>query len=133
MSSSMRITTGVPGLDNILRGGLLPGRVYLVHGRPGTGKTTLGLHFLRASKDGLLITLGQSGDHIRADAGSLGMDMSAVTILDLTPTAETFSAMQTYDIFSPFEVEREPISQQMSKALDDLNPRRIFVDGFGMF
>src|SRR5262249_30489573 len=52
---------------------------------------------------------------------------------DLTPTAETFSALETYDIFSSFEVEREPISQQISKALDELNPERIFVDGFGMF
>jgi len=61
------------------------------------------------------------------------MNISAVRILDLTPTPEIFSAMQTYDIFSPFEVEREPISQQMAKAFEELNPQRIFVDGFGMF
>jgi circadian clock protein KaiC len=132
-SSSIRISTGIPGLDDILRGGLLQGRVYLVYGQPGTGKTTLGLHFLSAGEDGLLITFGQSADHIRADAVSLGMNIAAVTILDLTPTPDTFSAMKTYDIFSPFEVEREPISQQISKALDNLNPDRIFVDGFGMF
>jgi circadian clock protein KaiC len=93
----------------------------------------LGLHFLTASEDGLLITFGQSADHLRADAASLGMNTAGVRILDLTPTPETFSAMQTYDVFSPFEVEREPISQQISKALDDLKPQRIFVDGFGMF
>jgi circadian clock protein KaiC len=56
-----------------------------------------------------------------------------VRILDLTPTPEVFSAMQTYDIFSPVEVEREPISQQIAKAFEELNPQRIFVDGFGMF
>jgi circadian clock protein KaiC len=91
------------------------------------------LHFLAIGEDGLLITFGQSADHIRADAASLGMNIDSVTILDLTPTPETFSATQTYDIFSPFEVEREPISQQMSEALDRLNPHRIFVDSFGMF
>jgi circadian clock protein KaiC len=37
-----RISTGVSGLDTLLGGGLLPGGVYLVMGRPGTGKTTLG-------------------------------------------------------------------------------------------
>ena len=35
----MRISTGIDGLDYILRGGLFPGRTYLVHGEPGTGKS----------------------------------------------------------------------------------------------
>ncbi|MCS7309588.1 MAG: recombinase, partial [Armatimonadetes bacterium] len=43
-----RISTGVPGLDEVLEGGLLPRRAYLLRGAPGTGKTLLGLHFLAA-------------------------------------------------------------------------------------
>jgi circadian clock protein KaiC len=37
-----RISTGVSGLDLLLGGGLVAGGVYLLMGRPGTGKTTLG-------------------------------------------------------------------------------------------
>jgi circadian clock protein KaiC len=37
-----RVSTGVAGLDTLLGGGLVAGGVYLVMGRPGTGKTTLG-------------------------------------------------------------------------------------------
>jgi circadian clock protein KaiC len=37
-----RAATGVPGLDAVLRGGFVRGAIYLVMGRPGTGKTTLG-------------------------------------------------------------------------------------------
>src|SRR3982750_1863521 len=37
-----RTKTGVLGLDTLLRGGLVRGAIYLVMGRPGTGKTTLG-------------------------------------------------------------------------------------------
>jgi len=37
-----RTKTGVSGLDTLLRGGLVRGAIYLVMGRPGTGKTTLG-------------------------------------------------------------------------------------------
>ena len=66
----MRISTGIQGLDHVLRGGLLPGRAYLVYGEPGTGKTTLGLHFLSSEGKGLLITFGQSEAHIRDDAAS---------------------------------------------------------------
>src|SRR5918912_427379 len=37
-----RVPTRVPGLDQVLEGGLIRGGVYLLGGRPGTGKTTLG-------------------------------------------------------------------------------------------
>lgn len=43
-SDGGRMSTGVPGLDELLHGGLVRGGVYLVMGRPGTGKTTLGNH-----------------------------------------------------------------------------------------
>jgi circadian clock protein KaiC len=41
-----RASTGSIGLDDILGGGFDADRVYLVEGRPGTGKTTLALQFL---------------------------------------------------------------------------------------
>jgi circadian clock protein KaiC len=37
-----RVTTGVPGLDTVLSGGLFKGGVYIIEGNPGAGKTTLG-------------------------------------------------------------------------------------------
>ena len=41
-----RSKTGVPGLDDILGGGFVPNRLYLIEGDPGTGKTTLALRYL---------------------------------------------------------------------------------------
>jgi len=46
LKSLDRIPTGVKGLDELIGGGFLPGRVYLVVGPPGSGKTTLGIQFL---------------------------------------------------------------------------------------
>ena len=43
---TQRLSTGIPGLDEVLRGGLLPGQLFEVRGTAGTGKTTLGLQFL---------------------------------------------------------------------------------------
>lgn len=40
-SSTAFISSGIPGMDNILAGGLTKGRLYLVEGDPGSGKTTL--------------------------------------------------------------------------------------------
>jgi circadian clock protein KaiC len=129
----MRVSTGISGLDDILHGGFLPGRVYLIHGEPGTGKTTLGLHFVSSEEGGVLISFTQSADHLRADAASFGLNLDNVRIVDLTPAPDLFVQMQTYDIFSPVEVEREPISHHIAKAILDANPRRIYVDSFGQF
>ncbi len=59
-----RVSTGVPGLDDILAGGLMANRLYLVEGQPGAGKTTLALQFLLAGRargeTGLYVTLSET-------------------------------------------------------------------------
>jgi len=135
MGQLTRVSSGIAGLDRILLGGLIPQRAYLVHGPPGAGKTTLGMHFLAAGASAgehpLLITFGQPENHVRADAASIGLNIDGVHILDLTPTPETFCETEIYDIFSPAEVERESITAQISKAIRDVKPSRVFVDSFG--
>ena len=46
-----RIATGVPELDRVLGGGLVPGSLVLVGGEPGVGKSTLLLMALRAMSE----------------------------------------------------------------------------------
>ncbi|MBO1077060.1 ATPase domain-containing protein [Roseomonas marmotae] len=41
METLARLETGIPGLDTVLKGGLLAGSSYIVQGRPGSGKTIL--------------------------------------------------------------------------------------------
>jgi circadian clock protein KaiC len=132
-----RVSTGVAGLDEILYGGLIPQRTYLVRGGPGCGKTTLGLHFLTEGAArgelSLFITLGESEVELRANAGTLGFDLTDVHFLDLSPSAAFFTHMQTYDIFSPAEVEREPVTQQILEQVEQLHPQRVFLDAMTQF
>lgn len=127
-----RCSTGIVGLDEILLGGLVPGRAYLVRGGTGTGKTTLGLHFLQAGaargQSCLLITLESSERQVREDAEAQGLHLSGVAILDLSPTHEFFATNRTYDIFLPADVERGPTTRTIVEALEKHRPERVFVD-----
>ena len=127
-----RLSTGIPGLDEVMYGGLVPGKAYLVRGGPGTGKTTLGLHFLATGvangEKTLFITLGEPVEQIRKNAATLGFEPDDIAFLDLSPTSEFFTQVQTYDIFSPAEVEREPTTQKIIERVETLKPQRIFLD-----
>lgn len=127
-----RLSTNIVGLDEVLNGGLIANRAYLVRGGPGTGKTTLGLHFLTAGaangEQVLFITLGENVEQIRQNGENLGLDTSALAFLDLSPTSDFFAKVQTYDIFSPAEVEREPMTQAIVEQVQTLKPQRVFLD-----
>jgi circadian clock protein KaiC len=131
LTDRSRIPTGVAGLDEILHGGLIPARTYLVFGGPGTGKTTIGLHFLAAGGSGLFISFGEPEQSIRTNAQSLGFDLGRISFLDLSPTGDSFRKVAIYDIFSPAEVEREPVTREVTRQIDEVKPERVFVDCFG--
>jgi circadian clock protein KaiC len=132
-----RVSTGVPGLDEVLYGGLLSRRSYLLRGGPGTGKTILGMHFLTtgaaAGEATLFISLGEAEKELRQNAASLGFALDPVSILDLSPASEFFTQLQTYDIFAPAEVERDPTAQKINERVRSVSPRRVFVDGVRQF
>ncbi len=135
--TTARLSTGIAGLDEILCGGLLPGRSYLVRGGPGSGKTTLGLHFLAAGaangEKTLFITLEEPEAKLRADAARRGLPLAGVAFLDLSPTSAFFAQVETYDIFTPAEVEREPFTRQITGQVGALKPTRVFLDPITQF
>ncbi|MDB5095769.1 MAG: putative circadian clock protein KaiC [Cyanobacteria bacterium RYN_339] len=127
-----RVSSGADWLDEILHGGFLKHRSYLVRGGPGTGKTTLGLHFLtagaRLGEKSLYISLGEPEQQIRDNAAHQGFDLTDVSVLDLSPSPDFFAQMKSYEIFSPAEVEREPITKKIIDHVTGVGPHRVFVD-----
>ena len=80
------IATGVPGVDDILAGGYASNRVHLVEGRPGSGKTTLGLQFLldglRQGERCLYITLSESKRELLSVAERHGWSLDGLEIYE---------------------------------------------------
>src|SRR5512138_3134011 len=74
-----RVTSGTPGLDDMLGGGFVRHAAVLVRGAPGTGKTTLGLQYLlegaRRGETGLFISFEEFPQSLYRDAASLGWDL----------------------------------------------------------
>lgn len=80
-----RVASGVDGLDEVLNGGFPRGRIMLVEGQPGTGKTTLALQTLIAARDRgektLFLSIAQSVSELRMIADSHGLDLSGIEIV----------------------------------------------------
>ena len=88
-------TTGIDGLDQVLRGGLTPNRIYLVEGVPGSGKTTLALQFLmegaRRGEPVLYVTLSETAAELRGDQCT-SADAAGFPIAPLLFTADEVAA-----------------------------------------
>lgn len=127
-----RESTGIDGLDTVLHGGLIPNRSYLVTGQSGTGKTILGLHFLRegARRDepALFINLEESVDEIRENAAALDISVDGIEFLDLSPEADIFTEGKQYDVFAAGEVEGPAITDAITERISEVEPTRVFVD-----
>jgi circadian clock protein KaiC len=126
------VSTGIEGLDVILRGGLPENRLYLVEGEPGTGKTTLALQFLleggRRGEPGLYVTLSESSSELRAVARSHGWTLDGVALYELAPTTESPSAEDEYTILHPSEVELGETTSAVLHEVDRTNPARVVFD-----
>ena len=75
-----KVPTGIAGLDSVLGGGLPAGRVTLLSGGPGSGKSLIGLqcllHGAAAGQPGILVMFEERAAAVRQNASSLGWEIS---------------------------------------------------------
>ncbi len=125
-------STGIAGLDNILGGGLTPGRVYLIEGEPGTGKTTTGLQFLvegaRKGESVVYITLAETAAELRGVADSHEWNMEGVHIHEVLPSENLLQPEAQYTMFHPSEVEMGTTTQLILSAIEERKPSRVVID-----
>lgn len=127
-----RVSTGIEGLNFILKGGLPKDRLYLLQGNPGTGKTTMGLQFLldgeAKGETSLYITLSESREELLAVGKSHGWDLEKLNICDLTVSGDSLRDDSRYTVFHPSEVELDETTKKILNEVERVNPARLVFD-----
>ena len=130
--SSLVASTGISGLDDILGGGLLRDRLFLLEGVPGSGKTTLALQFLMAGaargEPVLYITLSETEEELRASAASHGWDLAGITIREMSASDADLDPDEQNTMFHPSEVELAATTRKILDIIVDLKPAAVVFD-----
>jgi circadian clock protein KaiC len=125
-------STGIEGLDDVLRGGLPRNRLYLIQGDPGSGKTTMGLQFLlegqRRGEVGMYISLSETREEIVAVAQSHGWDLDGVHLLETTAAEQQLSLEDENTLFEPSEVELRELMERLLSHIEKAGPSRVVLD-----
>ena len=128
-----RAATGIPGLDDILSGGLARNRLHLLEGSPGTGKTTIALQFLMAGAEageiGIYVSLAETEHELRAGARSHGWEVDdKVAIVELLEPESVLDPEQHQSLLYSSDLELGETIQRIVEAIEHLKPKRVVID-----
>lgn len=123
-----KVCSGTPGLDEVLHGGFASGQTTVISGGPGTGKTIIALQFLSAGDNGLYIGFEEREQQLRRNAATLGIDLSNITVLDLSANDERFFTDNSYTVFPNEQVEGEELIGEIVSTLNTTDIDRLVVD-----
>ncbi len=129
-----KVPTGIPGFDEILKGGLRKGWTYLVKGTPGSGKTIFGLQFLieglKRGEKCAYISFDETAEEVRLQAEGFGWNLEGAHIIDKVRDLDIISSnIVFYDFDTTAEIASFVESITKIKELEAIN--RVFIDGIG--
>ncbi|MBU1157819.1 MAG: hypothetical protein KKE24_00580 [Candidatus Thermoplasmatota archaeon] len=97
-----KVEIGIPGIDEMLEGGLIPARPYIVSGTAGTGKTAIAMRFLmEGAMNGeqvLYVAIDEPPNEVKANMTSFGWDISKIFVFDGTPDVLSYDKTPVRDI-----------------------------------
>jgi circadian clock protein KaiC len=137
---SSRVESGIPGLDALLDGGFPAGKVVLILGEPGTGKTILCSQYLhwgasQRSEKGVYVGMNEPKPRFITEMTALGMDFAK---LEKDNRFAYVDATEVRRIPEQARVGRIPVGGRelglvnlidlVQEGIDKLSPRRVVVD-----
>ena len=132
-----RVKTGIPGMDEILNGGIPRRNVVLLSGGPGTGKTIFGQQFLfyglQNGEPGVLVALEEHPAQIKVNMGQFGWDVrpyeerGTFAIVDaFTGGIGEYAKRERYVVRDPTDVRM--LVDVLRDAVRDLRAERVVID-----
>ena len=117
-----RTSTGIRGLDDMLRGGMWNGSLNLVAGQPGTGKSVVSQYFLdaglQAGETVLLLSMKNTPEQILSQAGYLGLHWEE---------AHRAGRLRIH-YHDPVSLLVEEVMDQLVRDIRATHPRRLVLD-----
>ncbi len=138
--STSKLPSGIDGLDSMLGGGIPEGRVVLVLGEPGTGKTILCSQYLHwgaaeRNENGVFIGMNEPKARLMTEMQDLGMDLAS---LEKKGQFGYVDATEVRRIPEQARVGRIPVGgkelglanliEMMQEGIEKLLPKRIVLD-----
>jgi circadian clock protein KaiC len=122
-----RVTTGVPGLDELVNGGYMLGSTTVIAGISGVGKSVMGLHYLiegaRRGEPSLMLSLDEPVQQILRNANSIG--------IDLAPHIASGIVRVQYD--TPQEIEVDRHFHNIEETIAEFKPTRVLFDSLSTY
>jgi circadian clock protein KaiC len=127
-----RLKTGIPGFDEIINGGLLSDRLYLLDGSPGAGKTTFALQYLlegvRLGERCLYVTLSETNEELASGARSHGWSLDGIDVFELLTDGQDLDGESDLTMLNPSEVELIETTRKVLEAVERIKPHRMVFD-----
>jgi KaiC/GvpD/RAD55 family RecA-like ATPase len=139
MSFYGKTPLGVPGLDEMLMGGIPTGRVVLVLGGPGTGKTVLSTQFLvtglKMGEPGVFVSLDESKSHYYSEMEKFGWklqeyeDKKMFTFLDASPIRHLPGELKVGKLtIGRKEFSLLSLIEAVNAAVREIDAKRLVID-----
>jgi circadian clock protein KaiC len=126
---SNKAPVGIPGMDEITRGGLARGRVTLLSGGPGSGKSLLALQTLvngarEFNEPGIFVAFEESAERIVENAGKFGWDLPGLQRKNLF----FLNAQPTADLIKSGSFDLDGMLAALGAKVKQMGAKRIVLD-----
>jgi circadian clock protein KaiC len=122
-----RVTSGIPGLDQLLNGGYFVGSTTVVAGISGVGKSVMATQFIaegaRRGERGLMLSLDEQVPQILRNAASIGIDLSAAIN----------SGLVRVEYEPPQELEVDVHFRHIERVVQEFKPKRVVIDSLSTY